>query len=95
MSKRIALLSAAAFGALALTATIVVPVSALSYAAGAFGAKAFLGDCLDFQVEIGDFILLARAHPSLRTPVGGRVYVRMRTEKCVAVRDQHGRADRT
>jgi iron(III) transport system ATP-binding protein len=65
-----------------------------NFCTGAVRAKAFLGDCLDFQVEIGDFILLARAHPSLRTPVGGQVYVRMRTEKCIAVRDQHGRADR-
>jgi iron(III) transport system ATP-binding protein len=48
-------------------------------------AKAFLGDCLDFQVKIGEFIMLARVHPSLRTPVGDKIYVRMRAEKCVAV----------
>jgi iron(III) transport system ATP-binding protein len=56
-----------------------------SFYAGAVLAKAFLGDCLDFQVKIGDFTLLARVHPSLRTPVGGSVYVRMRAEKCIAV----------
>jgi iron(III) transport system ATP-binding protein len=60
---------------------------------GVVHAKAFLGDCLDFQVKIGDFILLARVHPSLRTPVGDRVHVRMRAEKCVAVSDQNGRPD--
>jgi iron(III) transport system ATP-binding protein len=61
-----------------------------NFYAGTVLAKAFLGDCLDFQVKIGDFILLARVHPSLRTPVGDRVYVRMRAEKCIAVPDRRG-----
>ena len=56
-----------------------------NFCVGEVHAKAFLGDCLDFQVKIGDFIVLARAHPSLRTPVGDKIYVRMRAEKCVAV----------
>jgi hypothetical protein len=34
---------------------------------------------------MGDVVLLARAHPSLRTPVGDRIFVRMRAEKCVAL----------
>ena len=62
-----------------------------NFYAGAVLAKAFLGDCLDFQVKIGDFVLLARVHPSLRTPVGDTVHVRMRAEKCVAVPEQRGR----
>ena len=53
-------------------------------------AKAFLGDCLDFQIRIGEARLLARAHPSLRTPVGDTVYVRMRAEKCIALADRGG-----
>jgi iron(III) transport system ATP-binding protein len=65
-----------------------------NFCAGEVYAKAFLGDYLDFQVKIGDFILLARVHPSLRTPVGDRVYVRMRAEKCVAVADQRGQRAR-
>jgi hypothetical protein len=28
---------------------------------------------------------LARAHPSLRTPVGDAIYLRMKAEKCVAI----------
>jgi iron(III) transport system ATP-binding protein len=59
-----------------------------NFYAGAVLAKAFLGDCLDFQVKIGDFVLLARVHPSLRTPVGDTVHVRMRAEKCIAVPDR-------
>jgi iron(III) transport system ATP-binding protein len=62
-----------------------------NFYAGSVLAKAFLGDCLDFQVKIGDFILLARVHPSLRTPVGDTVHVRMRAEKCVAVPERRGR----
>ena len=62
-------------------------------APAAVEAKAFLGDCLDFRVKIGDFVVLARAHPSLRTPVGDTIYVRMRAEKCVAVPDQHPRGE--
>ena len=53
--------------------------------AGVVNAKAFLGEHLDFHVKIGDLVLLARAHPSLRTPVGDRIFVRMRAEKCIAL----------
>jgi iron(III) transport system ATP-binding protein len=53
--------------------------------AGVVDAKAFLGEHLDFHVKIGDVILFARVHPSLRTPVGDRVFVRMRADKCVAL----------
>jgi iron(III) transport system ATP-binding protein len=52
---------------------------------GTVEAKVFLGDYLDFQVKVGDSVLLARVHPSLRTPTGDPVHVRMRAEKCVAI----------
>jgi iron(III) transport system ATP-binding protein len=52
---------------------------------GIVEAKIFLGDYLDFQVKVGDFLLLARVHPSLRTPTGDPINVRMRAEKCVAI----------
>jgi len=52
---------------------------------GVVDAKAFLGEHLDFHVKIGDVVLLARAHPSLRTPVGDNIFVRMRAEKCIAL----------
>jgi iron(III) transport system ATP-binding protein len=48
-------------------------------------AKDFLGEHLDFQVKVGDVVLLARSHPSLRTPVGDPIYLRMKVEKCVAI----------
>src|SRR5262249_7828116 len=52
---------------------------------GSVDAKAFLGEHLDFHVKIGNLVLLARAHPSLRTPVGDRIFVRMRADKCIAL----------
>jgi iron(III) transport system ATP-binding protein len=52
---------------------------------GVVDAKAFLGEYLDFHIKIGDLVLLARAHPSLRTPVGERIFVRLRADKCIAL----------
>jgi iron(III) transport system ATP-binding protein len=49
-------------------------------------AQDFLGEYLDFHVKVGDVVLQARAHPSLRTPTGDPIYLRMRAEKCIAIR---------
>jgi len=57
---------------------------------GIVEAKVFLGDYLDFQVKVGDFLLLARVHPSLRTPAGEPINLRMRAEKCVAIAEAGG-----
>jgi iron(III) transport system ATP-binding protein len=53
---------------------------------GTVQAKDFLGEYLDFHVKVGDVVLLARAHPSLHTPAGDPIFLRMRAEKCVAIR---------
>jgi iron(III) transport system ATP-binding protein len=52
---------------------------------GIVHAKDFLGEYLDFHVKVGDVVLQARAHPSLRTPTGDPIYLRMKSEKCVAI----------
>jgi iron(III) transport system ATP-binding protein len=52
---------------------------------GTVQSKDFLGEYLDFHVKVGDVVLQARAHPSLRTPTGDPIYVRMKAEKCVAI----------
>jgi len=52
---------------------------------GTVDAKDFLGDYLDFHVKVGDVVLLAKAHPSLRTPTGDSIYLRMKADKCVAI----------
>jgi iron(III) transport system ATP-binding protein len=55
---------------------------------GTIDAKDFLGDYLDFRVKVGDVVLLAKAHPSLRTPTGDSIYLRMKADKCVVISHQ-------
>jgi iron(III) transport system ATP-binding protein len=55
---------------------------------GMIDAKDFLGDYLDFHVRVGEVMLLAKAHPSLRTPTGDSIYLRMKADKCVAISSQ-------
>jgi iron(III) transport system ATP-binding protein len=52
---------------------------------GTVSGKEFLGDYLDFHVKVGDVVLLAKAHPSLRTPTGEPIFIRMKADKCVAI----------
>ena len=49
-------------------------------------AKVFLGECVDFQVKLGNRTLLSRRHPSLRTPIGHAIFVRLDPDKCVALK---------
>jgi iron(III) transport system ATP-binding protein len=49
-------------------------------------AKDFLGEYLDFHLKVSDVVLQARGHSSLHTPTGDPIFVRMRAEKCVAIR---------
>src|SRR5262249_33440369 len=55
---------------------------------GPVDAHAFLGHYLAFHVKVGDVVLLAKAHPSLRTPTGDPIYLRMKADKCVAISSQ-------
>jgi len=52
---------------------------------GTVHAKVFLGEYLDFQVAVGDRLLLVRVHPSVKTPVGQKTYLQMLPEKCIAI----------
>lgn len=49
--------------------------------------KVFLGEYMDYQVKVGDQQVLARVHPSLKTPVGETIYLRMNPEKCICIED--------
>lgn len=53
--------------------------------AGMVDQKVFLGEYVDFQIKVGETMLLARAHSSVRTPIGGSIHIRMNPEKCVAI----------
>jgi iron(III) transport system ATP-binding protein len=50
---------------------------------GTVAQKVFLGEAIDFRVTVGSRSLLSRQHPTLRTPVGGAIFVRVNPEKCV------------
>jgi iron(III) transport system ATP-binding protein len=50
---------------------------------GTVEQKVFLGEAIDFRVAVGSRSLLSRQHPTLRTPVGGVIFVRVNPEKCV------------
>jgi iron(III) transport system ATP-binding protein len=62
-----------------------VPQSGGNLLAGIADSKVFQGDFTDFQVRVGGVTLLARAHPSLRTPVGETIHIRIDPEKCVVL----------
>ena len=49
---------------------------------GTVEQKVFLGEAIDFRVTIGPRSLFSRQHPTLRTPVGGAIFVHINPEKC-------------
>ena len=52
---------------------------------GVVHSKVFLGEYVDFQIMVGDNLLLSRTHPSLKTPVGDTIHIRINHEKCIAI----------
>jgi iron(III) transport system ATP-binding protein len=52
---------------------------------GTVESKVFQGDFVDFQIRAHGLNLLARSHPSLRTPVGDAVHIRLDPDKCVVL----------
>jgi iron(III) transport system ATP-binding protein len=55
---------------------------------GTVYSKVFLGETLDLQIKVGEQILLARAHPSHREPVGAKIWVTIDPSRCVALNPQ-------
>jgi iron(III) transport system ATP-binding protein len=62
------------------------PQAAKNVWQGLVDQKVFLGEVVDFQVKLGDNVLLSRQHPSLRTPIGNSIFVQLDPEKCVALK---------
>jgi iron(III) transport system ATP-binding protein len=58
---------------------------------GVVDAKIFLGECLEFQLKVGEAMLLARVHPSFSPPVGTKVHLRINREKCIAIPEENQR----
>jgi iron(III) transport system ATP-binding protein len=48
--------------------------------------KVFLGEAVDFQVNVAGRTLLSRQHPTLRTKVGETIFVQLDPEKCVVLK---------
>jgi iron(III) transport system ATP-binding protein len=59
--------------------------SALNAFTGIVSSKVFQGDFADFQIRVGDVTLLARTHPSLRTPTGDPIHLTIAPEKCIVL----------
>ncbi|MGV6874718.1 ABC transporter ATP-binding protein [Pseudochelatococcus sp. B33] len=55
---------------------------------GTVTAKVFLGECLDFKIDVNGTQLLSRAHPSVRTPVGEKIYIAIDPAKCTLLSDR-------
>jgi iron(III) transport system ATP-binding protein len=55
---------------------------------GSVETKVFLGESVDFQVKLKQRTLISRAHPSLETRVGERIYLCLDPEKCVALKEE-------
>jgi iron(III) transport system ATP-binding protein len=62
------------------------PHAATNVWQGRVDQKVFLGEVVDFQVKLGENVLLSRQHPSLRTPIGNSIFVQLDPDKCVALK---------
>jgi iron(III) transport system ATP-binding protein len=48
--------------------------------------KVFLGETLDFQIKVNEQVVLARVHPTHKTPVGGTIFFSVDPASCIALR---------
>ena len=47
--------------------------------------KVFIGEAMEWQVKIGQRILLSKTHPSIRTPIGQPIWAQIQPSQCVAM----------
>jgi iron(III) transport system ATP-binding protein len=53
---------------------------------GKVEARAFLGECLDFHIHVGERLVMARVHPStVGMEVGETVYIQLKPQQCMAI----------
>jgi iron(III) transport system ATP-binding protein len=55
---------------------------------GTVEAKVFLGECIDFKINVNGVQLLARSHPSVRTPIGEKIHIAIDPQKCTVLADK-------
>jgi iron(III) transport system ATP-binding protein len=53
---------------------------------GTVFAKVFLGEVLDFQVKVGEKVMLARVHPSQMTPVDHPIHIVLDPKDCIVIK---------
>jgi iron(III) transport system ATP-binding protein len=54
---------------------------------GTVFAKIFLGEVLDFQVKVGQKVMLARVHPSQKTPVDHPIHIVLDPKDCIVIKN--------
>ena len=47
--------------------------------------KVFIGEAMEWQVKIGQRVLLSKTHPSIRTPIGQPIWAQIHPSQCVAM----------
>ena len=47
--------------------------------------KVFIGEAMEWQVKIGQRVLLSKTHPSIRTPIGQPIWAQIPPSQCVAM----------
>jgi iron(III) transport system ATP-binding protein len=57
----------------------------LNVTQGTVVTRVFLGECVDYEIRVGEQMLIARSHPSVRTAVGEAIFLRLDPDKCIAV----------
>jgi iron(III) transport system ATP-binding protein len=64
------------------------PADHINHFKGTVHAKVFLGEVLDFQVKVGDKVMLARVHPSQNTPVDHPIHIVLNPSDCIVLKMQ-------
>jgi iron(III) transport system ATP-binding protein len=65
------------------------PVNHTNHYLGTVFAKIFLGEVLDFQVQVKEKVILARVHPSQKTPVGAPIHIVLDPSDCIVLKNQN------
>ncbi|MEY3428771.1 MAG: Spermidine/putrescine import ATP-binding protein PotA, partial [Pseudomonadota bacterium] len=65
------------------------PVNHTNHYLGTVFAKIFLGEVLDFQVQVNEKVILARVHPSQKTPVGAPIHIVLDPSDCIVLKNQN------
>ena len=61
------------------------PATEVNVMHGMVDQKVFIGEAMDWQLKVGQRIVMSRSHPSIRTPIGQPTYAFVDPAKCVAM----------